>query len=103
MKTNSTDLINQNKVFALVALVTGLLLSVPAIAMQFTSEVGWDVTDFTIMGILLFGVGSFFVLIVRVTPRKYRAILGIAVLAAFLLTWAHLAVGIVDSWPSAGS
>lgn len=71
--------------------------------MQFTSEVDWDVTDFTIMGILLFGAGSLFVLVARVTPRKYRTFLGFAVLAAFLFIWAHLAVGIVDSWPFAGS
>jgi hypothetical protein len=103
MKKMNTDLIMQNAIFSWIALATGLILSVPLIAMQFTSEVDWKLGDFTIIGILLFGAGSLFVVIARATPRKYRTLVGLAILAAVLLTWVHLAVGIVDSWPLAGS
>ena len=103
MKTKHTDIIMQNKVFLWIALATGLILSIPLVAMQITREVDWKLGDFIIMGTLLFGTGFLFVHVARVTPRKYRALIGIAFLAALFLTWAHLAVGIVDSWPLAGS
>jgi hypothetical protein len=102
MKTKE-DIIMQNNIFLWIAIATGFILSIPLIAMQFTSEVDWDEVDFTIMGILLFGTGFLFVHVARVTPRKYRTLLGLGFLAALFLTWVHLAVGIVDSWPLAGS
>jgi hypothetical protein len=114
MKAKSKDLLTQNKVFGWIAAGTAAILSIPFMAMQFDwvkpdphnprdRGVDWDLGDFIVMGVLLFGAGSLFVLIARATPRKYRLLVGIAVLAAFLLIWAHLAVGIVDSWPLAGS
>ena len=87
MKTKSNDIIMQNQVFLWIALVTGLVLSIPLI----------------IMGTLLFGMGSIFVLIARKVTKKNRLAVGLAVLAVLLLLWIHLAVGIVDSWPLAGS
>ena len=103
MESTSNDLIMQNKVFLWIAAATGSILLVPLIAMQFTSEVDWGIEDFIAMGILLFGMGSLFVGIARVIPGKYRVLAGIACAAALLLVWAHLAVGIVDTWPLAGS
>jgi hypothetical protein len=103
MKTKSDDIIMQNKVFLWIALATGLILSIPFIAMQFSSEVDWNLFDFIVMGTLLFGTGFIFVHVTRITPRKYRVLLGVAFFAALLLTWIHLAVGIVDRWPLAGS
>lgn len=41
-----------------VALVTGLLLLVPLVAMQFTDEVRWNLADFVVAGALLFGVSA---------------------------------------------
>jgi hypothetical protein len=93
----------QNKVFAYMAAATCLILSIPLFAMQFTNEVDWKLGDFVIMGILLFGMGSLFVSVARVVPRKYRLLTGLAFLAAVLIIWVHLAVGIVDTWPLAGS
>ena len=103
MKTKNTDIILQNKIFLWIVLATGIILSIPLIAMQFTNEVDWKLADFTVMGVLLFGTGFLFVHVARVTPRKYRTLIGIAFVLALLLTWVHLAVGIVDSWPLAGS
>lgn len=39
------------------AIVTVLLLLIPLLAMQFTSEVNCDETDFIIMSILIFATG----------------------------------------------
>jgi hypothetical protein len=104
----------QNKVFAWIAAGTAAILLIPYLAMKFNSVkpdpnnhadrgVDWSFGDFFIMGILIFGAASLFVFLARTTPRKYRFFVGLAVLATFLLLWAHLAVGIVDNWPLAGS
>ncbi len=99
IKTKNTDIIMQNKVFLWVALVTGIILSIPLMAMQFTNEVKWTLSDFVIMGTLLFITGSLFVLVARKTP-KHRVIVGLAFTAALLWLWAELAVGIFTNWGS---
>ncbi|MEN9327691.1 MAG: hypothetical protein RI947_499 [Candidatus Parcubacteria bacterium] len=95
MKTKHNDLIMQNKVFIWIAMATGFILLIPLIAMQFTSEVVWDQTDFIIIGILVFGMGSLFVLTARkVRNTMHRVVLGIAFAVALIYIWAELAVGI---------
>jgi len=94
MNTTVNSLIMRNKVFAWIALVTCLVLLVPFGAMQFTNAVHWSVMDFVVMGLLLFGAGTVFVLAARKLPQKYRLALGALVTAAFLYVWAELAVGI---------
>ena len=84
----------QNKVFAWVVAVTGGILCIPLVAMQFTSEVDWDVSDFIVMAVLLFCTGFTFVHVARVVPRKYRTLIGIVFLLGVLYIWAELAVGI---------
>lgn len=81
-----------------VSLATAAFLSIPFIAMQFTNEVNWDVLDFVIMGVLLLGSGLTYILITKISDKtSYRAGVGIAVLAGFLLIWVNLAVGIIGS------
>jgi len=99
VKTKNTDIIMRNKVFLWLALATGLILLIPLIAMQFSSEVNWTLSDFIVMGALLFGMGSLFVLTAR-KIRKHRAILAIVFLAALLWLWAELAVGLFTNWGS---
>ena len=99
---NPKSCIMQNKRFILI-LATAALLSIPFIAMQFTAEVDWDLADFLIMGVLLFGTGT----LIEVVLRKVKSIINRliicgVVLLAFLLIWAELAVGIFGS-PIAGS
>lgn len=94
MKTKRSDIIMQNKVFLWIALGTALILSIPLIAMQFTNEVDWSLGDFIIIGAVLFSAGFLFVHTARVTPRKYRVLIGAAFVAAVLWIWAELAVGI---------
>ena len=94
MKAKNTDIIMQNRTFLWIALATGLVLMIPLIAMQFTTEVKWELSDFVVMGILLFGTGFTFVHVARVAPRKYRVLIGIAFTIALLYVWAELAVGV---------
>ncbi len=94
MKTKFNDVIRRDSVFAWIVLATGLLLSLPLVAMQFTNEVNWDGTDFIVMGFLLFVTSSMFVMASRKLPRKYWPAIGVISAAAFFYLWAELAVGI---------
>lgn len=87
-------LIFRNSVFAWIALATCALLAIPLVAMQFTTEVGWDATDFIIMGTLLFGMASLFVVVARKLPQKHRLLAAGLFFVVFLYVWAELAVGI---------
>ncbi len=94
MRQKANDLMLQNGVFIWISLATGAILLIPLIAMQFTTEVEWAETDFIVMGCLLFGTASLFVLAARRTSRKHRLLIGGMFIAAFLYLWAELAVGI---------
>lgn len=75
-----------------------LILLLPLVAMPFTDEVAWDRVDFALMGAMLFGACGAFELAARMTGNTaYRAAVGVAVAAAFILVWITLAVGIVGS------
>lgn len=88
----------QNKNTLLITLTVALILLVPLIAMQLTDEVAWSPFDFAFAGALLFAAGLAFELITRKAGnRAYRAALGIALMAAVLLVWINLAVGIIGS------
>jgi hypothetical protein len=78
--------------------ITGLLLLVPLLAMQFTEEVNWDLLDFAVMGAFLFGTGlAYEVVAGKAGPIAYRAAVGVTLAAAFLLVWVNGAVGIIGS------
>ena len=95
-------MLRQNKILVWIILAVAVLLSIPLIAMQFTSEVNWDITDFIVMGILLLCTGFVCELVLRrVKTARNRIIICGVVLFAFLLVWAELAVGIFGT-PFAG-
>jgi len=74
------------------------LLLLPLFAMQFTDEVNWDLADFAFAGALVAGVGVTYELAARMTGnRAYRAAVGVALAAAFILVWMNVAVGIIGS------
>ena len=78
------------------ALAIGIILLLPLIAMQFTDEVNWDLTDFVVAGVLLFGTGLTYKLAaIKVGNTEYRAAVGLALTAAFILIWVNGAVGII--------
>ena len=76
--------------------LAALFLLLPLLAMQFTTEVVWDFADFMIFGALLAGAGGVYELAMRVYDhRAYRAAIAVALVAAFILIWVNLAVGII--------
>jgi len=85
----------KNKRLVIILTSVVILLLIPLIAMQFTDEVVWTSLDFAVMGILLLTTGLMCEIAMRKVKKiKYRIILFIAILGAFLLIWAELAVGI---------
>ena len=81
-----------------VALATTFVLLLPLLAMQFTDEVVWDVADFAVAGALLFGAGLTYQLAAgKAGNAAYRSAVGIAMIAALILIWMNLAVGIIGS------
>lgn len=78
-----------------VTLVTAAILMIPLVAMQFTGEVNWTVSDFVIMGILLSLTGLVLTFALRkVRTAKSRLIAAGLIGLGFLYCWAELAVGI---------
>ena len=75
-----------------------LLLLLPLFAMQFTDQVDWDVADFAVFGGLLLGVGVAYELVAKQSgSTAYRAAVGLALAAAFILIWMNGAVGIIGT------
>jgi hypothetical protein len=75
-----------------------ILLLLPAVAMQFTDEVDWDLADFVFAATLIGGVGVAYELAAkRSSNGTYRAAVAVALAAAFVLLWGNLAVGVIGS------
>jgi hypothetical protein len=75
-----------------------LILLAPWVAMQFTSEMNWDETDFIFIGVMLGIACGTYELAARMTGSSaYRGGVGVAVVASFLLIWMNLAVGIIGN------
>ena len=73
-----------------------MLLLLPALAMQFTSEVDWTVGDFIFAALLIGVVGISYELTVRVTRNwAHRGAIAAALAATFLTIWANGAVGMI--------
>lgn len=101
MKQHAHDIIMQNRVFGWIAAGTASVLLAALIAMQFSDGMAWELFDFIVLGVLLFGTSSAFVLAARKirTPRHRLLLAGICALAIMFL-WAELAVGIFTNWGS---
>ena len=96
-------MIAQSKRLIIILLSFPLLLLIPFIAMQFTDEVNWSISDFLIMGGLLLGTALIVELVLRkVKKSEHRILLCMAILVIFLLIWAELGVGIFGT-PFAGN
>ena len=96
-------MIIKNKRVAGIVLTVTMLLLIPLIAMQFTNAVNWSVVDFAVAGVLLLGSGLLGDLVLRnVKKPRYQIFLYGVILAALLLIWLELAVGIFGT-PFAGS
>jgi hypothetical protein len=79
-----------------IVLAAAFILSLPLLAMLTTDDVDWGVADFAFAGVLLVGTGLMYELVARkAASNPYRAALGIAVAAAFILVFLMGAVGII--------
>jgi uncharacterized membrane protein SirB2 len=94
MNSHQVSWAARRSAFGLLALLTGLVLLVPLTAMQFSPEVVWTGSDFVIMGLLVYLVGSLFIIGARRLPRRHWRTLGIALGVLFVYLWAELAVGV---------
>ena len=89
------------KAIVRLALATALLLLVPLVAMQFSQEVKWSLSDFVFMGTLLFGTGlAYLLLMSRSSNAVYRLGAGVALAAGLLVVWVNAAVGFIGSGPN---
>ncbi len=90
------------KLITILGIVIGILC-IPLIAMQFTAEVNWDLTDFIVFGVLLLGIIlAIDFALSRLKNSKYKVPVIIALIILFLLIWAELGVGIFGT-PFAGN
>jgi len=95
-------IIQNKRLFAMLSIAVILLL-IPFVGMQFTSEVNWTASDFVVAAVLLMGTAVACETVLRMVKKmKYRIAICGAILLALLLIWAELAVGIFGS-PLAGS
>jgi len=85
----------ESKSFKIISSIIIILLLIPFIAMQFTDEVSWDIIDFIVMGALLLGTGLLCELIIR--KVKHKIVFCIIIILVFLMVWAELAVGFLES------
>jgi DMSO/TMAO reductase YedYZ heme-binding membrane subunit len=103
MKTETTSKTNVTQRLSIVLGIVVLILLIPLVAMQFTNEVNWDLTDFIVMGALLFLTGTCIEVVTRVVKSaQLKLAFTLIILLILFLVWAELAVGIFGS-PFAGS
>jgi hypothetical protein len=73
-----------------------LLLTIPAVAMQFTNEVNWTRGDFVVAGLLLLSTGFACELAIRSIQKVgFRFLAVAAILGACFVLWVELATGFV--------
>lgn len=85
----------QNKRLTGIFITTAIILFIPFIAMQFTKEVNWTLSDFIVAGVLLIATGLMCELVLRkINKTGLWIAICIAILTTLLLVWAELAVGI---------
>ncbi len=96
-------MIAQKQTSAFIYSAVTVVLSIPFIAMQFTKEVNWTVSDFLVMGgLLLITAFAIDLVLKKVKTFKSRLIMVFGILAVLFLIWVELAVGIFGS-PFAGN
>ncbi len=78
------------------------LLLIPIIGMMISNNFDWNVPSFIIMSVLLAGLGFAASLITNRARSMNQIVVGLFIVALFLLFWAELAVGVFGS-PIAGS
>jgi hypothetical protein len=84
------------------ALITALMLVIPALGNRFVDGWNWNPGGFVLLGVLVFGLGFAYELITRnVGTIAYRSAVGVALAAAFLLVWGNFVQAADDVNPAA--
>jgi hypothetical protein len=88
-------MLSNNLSIKLIIATTAVVLMIPLLAMQFTTEVNWSAFDFLIMGSLLLCGGLIFRLVYNSSLTIiYKVALFISLILGFIIIWAQLAVGL---------
>lgn len=82
-----------------IALGTLGLLLIPLVVSLFTSEMNWSLSDYVIMGAMIFITGLLIDFVMR-KKDKYRIVGALVIVFLFLWLWTELAVGIFTNWGS---
>lgn len=78
------------------ALITIGILLIPLVAMQFTDQVVWTLSDFVFAGCVLFGTGLIYEFgSRRIKKKSHKMFFGIALLLALIAFWIESATGIL--------
>jgi len=92
-----------NKRLVNIVIVIAVLLSIPFIAMQFTDQVNWNLSDFAVMAIMLSGTAFIYEFArKKLNKKEHRITLFLVLTALFLLFWVEMAVGTFGT-PLAGN
>lgn len=84
------------------ALFTALILLIPLLGNYFVDGWEWGPGGFVVVGTLIFGIGFTYELVTRnVDTIAYRAALGVALAAAFVLVWLNFIQAADDVNPDA--
>lgn len=77
------------------AVIVALILCIPLIAMQFSDQVQWSISDFIVIGALLIGGGLVYEgALSHIKTKNQRILAGVFIGLLILYLWAELAVGI---------
>ncbi|HEY9481208.1 MAG TPA: hypothetical protein VIR98_03210 [Candidatus Paceibacterota bacterium] len=77
-------------------IITALILLIPLFVNHRVEGWNWTGSDFAFAAVILFGFSLAYELIARKGgSMAYKAAVGVAVFAAFILTWGNLAVGFI--------
>lgn len=80
------------------------ILFIPFFAMVFKVD-GWDwhIFDYIVVGVLLVGAGWGLAYATSAGATNRRRVIGLAIVGLFIVLYVHVAVGVVDWLPLAGS
>ena len=88
-------MIMENKRGIGIILTVVFLLLIPLVAMKFTNEVNWTLSDFVVAAVLLLGTGLVCEFVMRkIKKTNHRIIFCGVIMVALLLIWIELAVGL---------
>lgn len=87
----------------LIVITVLFLLCIPLIAMQFSDDINWDMTDFLIAALLLLVTGLIIELVVRkVSNTNYKLLVIAGIIILMILTFIEIGVGVFNT-PLAGN